>query len=98
MMLGWPRGSSFSRREKMTWYPRICPCCLPCMGGFQVTRMAVEFTAVTSSFLGGAPGTEGGEGEGRQGGRGSERGRDGGGRGGGWIEVNIVQTEREGTI
>lgn len=56
-MLGWPRGSPFSSREKMTWYPRICPCCFPCSGGFQVTRMAVEFMASTSSFLGGAPGT-----------------------------------------
>lgn len=57
MMLGWPRGSPFSSREKMTWYPRIWPCCFPCSGGFQVTRMAVEFMASTSSFLGGAPGT-----------------------------------------
>lgn len=71
IMLGWPRGSPFSSREKMTWYPRIWPCCFPCRGGFQVTRMAVEFMASTSNFLGGAPGTgnqnkKGGEREGRQ--------------------------------
>lgn len=58
MMLGWPRGSPFSSREKITWYPRIWPCCFTCRGGFQVTRMAVEFMASTSSFLGGAPGTD----------------------------------------
>lgn len=57
-MLGWPRGSPFSSLEKMTWYPRIWPCCFPCSGGFQVTRMAVELIASTSNFLGGAPGTE----------------------------------------
>lgn len=71
MMFGWPRGSPFSSREKMTWYPRIWPCCFTCRGGFQVTRMAVELMASTSSFLGGAPGTgshkkKGGEGEGRE--------------------------------
>lgn len=57
IMLGWPRGSPFSSREKMTWYPRIWPCCFIWRGGFHVTRMAVEFIASTSSFLGGAPGT-----------------------------------------
>lgn len=57
LITGCPRGSLFSSFTYVTWYPRICPCCLLEMGSFQLTRMAVEFTDSTSTFRGGALGT-----------------------------------------
>lgn len=57
LITGCPWGSLFSSFTYVTWYPRICPCCLLEMGSFQLTRMAVEFTDSTSTFRGGALGT-----------------------------------------